>query len=166
MKYRLENTGTVYELDVELTPQGYRLRGPDGQEQLIQLRTRDDGSQLAITPWGDIEIRSARRGAELWADVDGRRLSARVERARPSGAGSANARESAGAVLAPMAGKLLRVAVAVGELVSAGQALAIIEAMKMENELLAAFDGTVVEVAAAAPGTVDKGALIVRLEPR
>jgi biotin carboxyl carrier protein len=37
--------------------------------------------------------------------------------------------------------------------------------MKMENELVAPLDGVVVEVPVTAPSTVDKGALIVRLEP-
>ena len=91
-------------------------------------------------------------------------MSARVERARPSAAGSSNG-ASAGAVRAPMAGKLLRIEVKVGDSVRPGQAVAVIEAMKMENELLAPFAGNVVEVAATAPGAIDKGALVVRLEP-
>jgi len=171
MKYRLERKGTVYEIDVEVTARGYLLRGPDGKAQLIQLETRSDGSQRSVTPWGDIELTSARRGAELWVDVKGepgagpapRRLSARVERARAAGAGAANG--TAGAVLAPMAGKLLRLDAVVGARVKAGQALAVIEAMKMENELLAPLDGVVVEIGATAPSTIEKGALIIRIEP-
>jgi biotin carboxyl carrier protein len=106
---------------------------------------------------------SARRGAELWADLPGRRLAALVERARPSGAGSGGA-GAAGAVRAPMAGKLLRLDVVLGQTVKAGQALAVIEAMKMENELVAPLDGVVVELGPAAPNAIEKGALVVRLE--
>jgi len=172
MKYRVEHHGSVHEVDVEQTAQGYVLRGPDGTPRLIQLQTRSDGSQRAITPWGEFELTSARRGAELWADIAAsggaaeapRRLSARVERARPSAAGAGIA-GSAGAVRAPMAGKLLRVDAVVGAHVKAGQALAVVEAMKMENELLAPLDGVIVEVAATAPSAIEKGALIARLEP-
>jgi len=172
MKYRLERNGSIHEIDVELTARGLVLRGPDGSAQLLRIHARADGSQRAVTPWGEFELQSARRGAELWVDVtatDGsarapRRLAARVERARPASAGTGNG-ASAGAVLAPMAGRLLRVDAVVGTRFKAGQAVAVIEAMKMENELLAPLDGVVVEVAVTAPSTIEKGALIVRLEP-
>ena len=54
----------------------------------------------------------------------------------------------------------------VGDTVKAGQTLAVIEAMKMENELVAPLAGVVVEVAVTAPSPIDKGALIARLEPQ
>jgi biotin carboxyl carrier protein len=164
MKYRLENGGKVYEIDVELTASGCLLREADGKPQLLRVETRQDGSQHVITPWADLEVQSARRGAELFAKVSGRRLSARVERARPLGGNASNG-ASAGAIHSPMAGKLLRIEVQVGDSVKAGQGLAVIEAMKMENELVAPLDGVVIEVAATAPSAVERGALLVRLEP-
>jgi biotin carboxyl carrier protein len=164
MKYRLERADQVIEVDVELTDAGYVLRGPDGKPELIRLSARADGSQHAITPWGDIELTSARRGAEVWADLPGRRLTARVERVRPS-RGMAASAGAAGAVRAPMAGKLLRLDARLGDAVKAGQTLAVIEAMKMENELVAPLDGVVVELGQAAPSAIDKGALIARIDP-
>jgi biotin carboxyl carrier protein len=164
MKYRLERAHLVVDIDVELTDAGYVLRGPDGKPQLVQLSARADGSQHAITPWGELELTSARRGAEVWADLPGRRLSARVERVRPE-SGAASNGGGAGAVRAPMAGKLLRLDARLGDAVKAGQTLAVIEAMKMENELVAPLDGVVVELGQAAPSAVDKGALIARIEP-
>ena len=83
---------------------------------------------------------------------------------RPS-SGIANSAGAAGAVRAPMAGKLLRLDVRLGDTVQAGQTLAVIEAMKMENELVAPLDGVVVELGQAAPSAVDKGALLARIEP-
>jgi len=165
MKYRVERAGTVLEVDVEFTSAGCVLRGPDGVAQLIQLQTRADGSQRAITPWGEFEVRSARRGAEVWADLPGRRLSGRAERARPLGSGASSA-AAAGALLAPMAGKLLRLDAKLGDSVKAGQTLAVIEAMKMENELVAPLDGVIVELGSAAPSAIDKGALVARIEPQ
>ena len=52
-------------------------------------------------------------------------------------------------LLSPMPGLLVDVAVSVGQQVRAGEKLAVIEAMKMENILFAAQDGIVAEVAAA-----------------
>ncbi len=46
-------------------------------------------------------------------------------------------------ILAPIAGKVLEVKVNVGDLVKKGQTVAIIEAMKLENEIQSAFDGQV-----------------------
>jgi biotin carboxyl carrier protein len=163
MKYRVEIGGKTQEIDVQLTAQGLLLRSDGGEPQLFCIDTRDDGSQRVTTPWGEFEVESARRGSEAWLKAGGRRLSAKVERARPSGAGADNG-GGAGALLAPMAGKLLRIEVAVGDQVRAGQPLAVIEAMKMENELVAPIAGVVVEVAAQAPAPVDRGALILKLE--
>jgi biotin carboxyl carrier protein len=165
MKYRLERGGANWDIDVQRTEDGFVLRDERGEPQPFRVTTRGDGSQLVVTPWGDIILHAARRGPEVWAEVGGRRLSARVERLRPSAQGGGNS-PTAGAVRAPMAGKLLRLSVALGDVVQASQPVAVIEAMKMENELLAPLTGVVVEVGSAAPGTVDKGALIVRLEPR
>jgi biotin carboxyl carrier protein len=164
MKYRFERAGKIVDIDVVESPDGYVLYGPDRRPQPVRLRARADGSQLAITPWGDVELVSARRGSEIFAHLGASRVSARVERSRPNGAGSLGG-ASAGEVRAPMAGKLLRLDVRVGDRVRAAQPLAVIEAMKMENEMTAPFDGVVVEVGAAAPSTLDKGALIVKLSP-
>ena len=163
MKYRVEHAGKMVEVDVDLLPNGCVVRGPDAQPHRIVVETRPDGSQRAVMPWGELELQSARRGPELWAHVAGRRLQARVERVRPSANGALAA--AAGSVCAPMAGRLLRVETRVGDQVRAGQPLAVIEAMKMENELLSPLDGVVAQVLFEAPTTVDKGALIIQVKP-
>lgn len=54
--------------------------------------------------------------------------------------------EGSNSILAPIAGKVLRVNVKPGDMVSKGQAVAVIEAMKLENEIQSAFAGKVKEV--------------------
>jgi pyruvate carboxylase subunit B len=66
---------------------------------------------------------------------------------------------------APMPGLVLRVLVAEGDQVSAGQGLVVLEAMKMENELKAAGAGVVRAVRVAAGATVDKGQLLLEVAP-
>jgi biotin carboxyl carrier protein len=163
MKYRVEHAGKALEVEVDLLPDGCVVRGPDAQPHRIMFETRPDGSQRAFTPWGELELRSARRGPELWAHVAGRRIQARVERVRPSGNAALAAAQ--GSVCAPMAGRLLRVEAKVGAHVRAGQPLAVIEAMKMENELLSPLDGVVTQVSFEAPATVEKGALLIQVKP-
>ena len=67
-------------------------------------------------------------------------------------------------VVAPMPGLVVRVNVAVGERVEEGQAVVVMEAMKMENELRAPAAGTVRAVTVAAGVAVEKGTVLVELE--
>ena len=67
-------------------------------------------------------------------------------------------------LVAPMPGLIVRVHVAPGDEVQAGQGLVVMEAMKMENELRATGPGRVKRVAFAAGSAVEKGAILVELE--
>lgn len=76
----------------------------------------------------------------------------------------AAAPQAAGEVVAsPLPGTVLQVKVSAGESVKAGQLLLIIEAMKMENEVLAPRDGTVAQIVAAKGATVNTGDALVVL---
>ncbi|MCD2316843.1 acetyl/propionyl/methylcrotonyl-CoA carboxylase subunit alpha [Sphingomonas sp. IC-11] len=67
-------------------------------------------------------------------------------------------------VTAPMPGLLVRLDVSVGENVAAGQALGVIEAMKMENVLRAEADGTVAALRVAAGESVVVDQVLIELE--
>ena len=58
---------------------------------------------------------------------------------------------------------ILSINVNVGDSVKAGQTVAVLEAMKMENEIQAEFDGTVTAINAAKGDSVLEGAAIVTL---
>ena len=66
-------------------------------------------------------------------------------------------------VTAPMPGTILDVKAAVGAAVKKGDILVILEAMKMENEILAAQDGTVAQVLVAKGASVNSGDVMVVL---
>ena len=77
------------------------------------------------------------------------------------GAGAA-----AGSLVAPMPGAVLRVLVAPGATVAAGDPLVVVEAMKMEHQVAAPADGTVGEVHVAPGDQVETGQLLlVMAEP-
>ncbi|MBQ1589416.1 MAG: biotin/lipoyl-binding protein [Oscillospiraceae bacterium] len=66
-------------------------------------------------------------------------------------------------VAAPMPGNIVRVDVKQGDTVKAGQILIILEAMKMQNEIVAPKDGTVAQVVVKTGDKVDTGAALVVL---
>ena len=63
-----------------------------------------------------------------------------------------------------MPGLVVAVAISPGDRVRAGQTVAIIEAMKMENDLKAESDGVVSKVRVEPGEPVEKGAILVELE--
>jgi len=65
------------------------------------------------------------------------------------------------AVTAPMPGNILKVNVTQGQAVKEGDVLCILEAMKMENEILAPKAGSVTQVLVSKGSTVDTGAALV-----
>lgn len=69
--------------------------------------------------------------------------------------------EAGEAVNAPMPGNILRIDVAKGDTVKAGQVLVILEAMKMENEIVAPKDGTVAQVVTSKGAVVDTGSPLI-----
>jgi acyl-CoA carboxylase subunit alpha len=70
----------------------------------------------------------------------------------------------AGSMQAPLPGAVVRVEVAAGDPVAAGQVLVVLEAMKMEHAVVAAVDGTVAEVLVAVGDQVDGGQILVRVD--
>lgn len=73
---------------------------------------------------------------------------------------AAGATSSAEAVNAPMPGTILSVNVTEGQTVKSGDVLMVLEAMKMENEIMAPKDGVVGSLSATAGAAVDTGALL------
>ena len=66
-------------------------------------------------------------------------------------------------VTAPMPGKILGVKASVGQAVKRGQVLVILEAMKMENEIVAPEDGTVASINVSTGDSVEPGATLATL---
>ena len=67
-------------------------------------------------------------------------------------------------ITSPMPGNILSVNVAAGDTVKKGQVLMVLEAMKMENEIMAPHDAKVAQVLAAKGATVNTGDVLVVLE--
>jgi pyruvate carboxylase subunit B len=167
--------GDNQDLEFDLGPDGLTLVDSEGgtAERLDARLEPIEGSDVWVLRVGHrVHRLVARRagGAGSWELlVDGRpfEVEALDERARRlrdmtnSMAGASGPKP----VVAPMPGLVVKVDVAVGDEVDAGQGVVIVEAMKMENELAAEAPGRVIAVPAVAGQAVEKGQVLVELEP-
>jgi len=97
--------------------------------------------------------------------IDGHRFGFEIEDPRQwkrtGGAAEAHGRAS---ILAPMPGKIVRVLAKVGDEVTAGQGIVVVEAMKMQNEMKAPKDGRVTSIEVKENDSVTAGAILAVIE--
>jgi len=132
----------------------------NGQALSLSLDPAGDGVCVARHPGGVATFHFARDGATIhlfWEGVAYRLVEAR-EGARRA------ARHDAGALEAPMPGRVSAVKVAVGQRVQKGDELLVVEAMKMENALRAPRDGVVRAVHVATGEMVAPGRALVEID--
>jgi biotin carboxyl carrier protein len=143
-RYHLTLDGQPLDVDFQPTGRDFASLIVDGCSYEAGLVRRHDGYTVTLTDATfDIELKDAAPG-------DG-------ASARPRAAGPVTLK-------APMPGKVVRVLVAVGQPVEAGQGLLVMEAMKMENELKAPRAGRVREVHVVERQAVETGASLLVLE--
>ena len=128
-------------------------------------------------PSGESEAEPPRVLREVTAEVDGRRYTVKLwvpEVAgspaggrvvqRPSRSRSAVTGTGSGTVTVPMQGTIVKVLVAPGDTVEVGQTVCVLEAMKMENAIVAEKNGTVTEVKVSAGDPVGPGDVVAVIE--
>jgi acetyl-CoA/propionyl-CoA/long-chain acyl-CoA carboxylase, biotin carboxylase, biotin carboxyl carrier protein len=126
---------------------------PDGEEPLVQRSTTVEvnGKRFDVKMW-------VPEGQAVIAPNGGK---AAKKPARSSGSHSRDAGGGSGDVIAPMQGTIVKVLVELGTDVVSGQAVVVLEAMKMENQIAAEKSGTVKEIKVAAGSTVGAGDVLV-----
>jgi 3-methylcrotonyl-CoA carboxylase alpha subunit len=103
---------------------------------------------------------AVRRGDQVHISFKGRQYILEKPRAASGGPEAAK-----GDAKAPMPGSIVEVFVSEGDVVVTGQKLLILEAMKMQQEVLAPFDGVVEKIPVAKGDQVSEGQLLVHVEP-
>ena len=84
--------------------------------------------------------------------------------AQPAPPAPVSSAGSGDAIKAPMPGTLLDIKISEGEKVKKGQVIFILEAMKMENEIMAPKDGAVVQIRAAKGSAVSTGDILAVIQ--
>jgi acetyl-CoA/propionyl-CoA carboxylase biotin carboxyl carrier protein len=116
-----------------------------------------------------VEVNGKRFDVKMWVPDEPTvavAATAKVSKKSSRGAGGgAVAASGTGSVEVPMQGTIVKVLVEVGQQVEAGQAVVVLEAMKMENQITTDTAGTVSEVKVAAGDTVGAGDIVVVIAP-
>jgi len=133
----------------------------DEPEQLVQRRTTVEvnGKRFDVSVWvpesagvavsaGKAAARKPRRGASTGTGA---------------GAGAGSGPSGSGGVTVPMQGTIVKVLVEVGDTVEAGQAVVVLEAMKMENQIATERAGTVKEINVSPGDTVGGGDVVMKI---
>jgi geranyl-CoA carboxylase alpha subunit len=157
--------GTHDIIDLELVARGQgHYEAKSGETALsLELLYADDGEARLSVEGARVSVGYlVKTAGEIHIDVEGRTYSLRNELA-VSGIGEEAG--GGGRVIAPMHGTLLELIVSVGEHVEKGTRLAVLEAMKMQHDILAEISGTVTEVSGAAGTQIGADDLILTIEP-
>jgi acetyl-CoA/propionyl-CoA carboxylase biotin carboxyl carrier protein len=149
---------------LDLTGVGGRLTGaaPESDDAEAEAKVRRDV---------DVEVNGKRFSVAMWvpesqlaaAPAGGGAAKAKPRRA--GGAGGGGGAAGTGKIAVPMQGTIVRVEVAVGDTVTAGQVVCVLEAMKMENNVASDVAGTVAEVKVEAGQAVASGDLAIVITP-
>lgn len=109
----------------------------------------------------DVEVEELGTGAatQIAAPKAAPKAVAAPKAAAPAAAGS----EGAVKVNSPMPGKILSVKASVGQAVKRGEVIMILEAMKMENEIVAPSDGTIASINVNEGASVEAGSVLASL---
>ena len=137
----------------------------NGNEYNVAINSTE-GKNVSVTVNGtayQVELEEAPATAPVQAPVAAP-VAAAPAPAAPAAPAAAPAPAGAGkAVTSPLPGVIIAVKVKVGDAVKAGQEVAVLEAMKMENSIEATHDGTVTAINVAKGDSVLEGAPIVTI---
>ena len=137
-------------------------------------RVRVDDATVPVRPDGDggffgtLAVRTERLqavadGDRVW--VHWRAVPSALERIDPTRSGSAGSAEAAGSAHAPMPGVVVSLLVTAGQSVAQGDALLVIESMKLQTTVCAAIDGVVTELPFAVGQSFQRGVVLARVQP-
>ena len=137
-----------------------------GAQRALQLHAFDDQQRITLAHRlaGRTErVQSVGDGDQVGVHWRGRAFA--LERLDPTRSAGAAGAEAAGSVHAPMPGVVVSLLVEAGQAVREGDALLVIESMKLQSTLCAAIDGSVAELPFAVGQSFQRGVVLARVHP-
>ncbi len=169
MSLRVSIDGNLLEVELSRDGDACRFRlghGPEeGPWRMASLVQVAPGVYSVLLDGKSYDVRVEPGPERSFVSVQGRRFAVEVEDPRER-RGSVGGLPGEGRqnISAPMPGKVVRVLVAPGDAVEAGQGLVVVEAMKMQNEMKAPRAGRVVALSAREGGAVAAGEVLAIIE--
>ena len=146
-KYKVTLNGRTYEVEVEA-----------GKAMLV-----DEYEAYAPAPAASAPASAPAPAASAPASAPAAAAAPAAPAASTAPAAAPAVQAAGETITAPMPGNILRIEVTNGAAVKAGQILIVLEAMKMENEILAPRDGTVAQIIVQKGSTVETGSPLIVL---
>jgi biotin carboxyl carrier protein len=146
-RFRVLSDSPAFEADVERSRQGPWSVLIGGRSYETRVSVDDDGVIRVSVEGERFCFGSARQGAGAAFSGRGKQVSARAS------------------VKAPMPGKVVKLLVAVGDAVTAGQGVLLFEAMKMQNEIKSPQEGTLSELLVTEGQAVEARDLLFAVKP-
>ncbi|MGB6243071.1 MAG: acetyl/propionyl/methylcrotonyl-CoA carboxylase subunit alpha [Castellaniella sp.] len=161
----LQDAQGVHAVQLHGQEKNWRLTfGDGGPERPFYWQAESQRPRHLLVRLGDEEYRGEAylKGLRLDIFTHGQRYT--LDWQDPIALATGRTDEAGGGLTAPMPGKILSVAVAVGDTVQQGQPLVVMEAMKMEHTIDAPHDGIVQEVFYAVGDQVTEGVTLIALD--
>jgi biotin carboxyl carrier protein len=165
MIYDVIVEGKPHRLELEKVGSGWKchLNGKEVQVDAV-LPRRDVLSLLVDDHAFEIKREQTATDLHLWVGSTRFAVELRDPRSLRSRKGSGADETGPRKVIAPMPGRVVRILLAEGAAVEAGQGIIVVEAMKMQNEIKSPKKGIVNKIAAAAGSTVNAGDVLAIVE--
>jgi biotin carboxyl carrier protein len=164
MIYDVTSNGKNYRLELNRADGRWSCRLDGREVEVDAVLTRPDVLSLRI---GNLayEVKSERVANELYLCVGSSRFAVEVRDPR-SLRGRARAADDHGPrkIIASMPGKVVRVLVSEGDEVEAGAGVAVVEAMKMQNEIKSPKKGTIQKILVSEGSAVNAGDVLIVVE--
>jgi len=122
------------------------------------------GDEPLVEKQVPVEVNGRRYDVKMWVPEVAAAAAPTKKKRSAAASGAGASAGGNGEVVAPMQGTIVGVNVSVGDTVAAGDAVVVLEAMKMENSIAADVDGTITEVKVEAGDSVGSGDLLVKIE--